>query len=147
MRAPANRKPRCLRGRRSPLVTPGSTRRASHPSRAGGAPAAAWTKTLRDHRYLILLLLLVCGLIADSFAVSPDLAGQFADPRGRTCLFLYFSLATITSVGYGDIAPLRGPMTAIAMLETVFGQFYIAVVVAQLVGMRLAQGPGSRGGG
>jgi len=85
-------------------------------------------------------------LIPGSFTISPDLAGQLADPQARNGLFLYFSLATITSVGYGDIAPLRGPMTAFAMLETVFGQFYIAVVVAQLVGMRLAQGP-RRGGG
>jgi voltage-gated potassium channel len=42
-------------------------------------------------------------------------------------------------VGYGDITPVRGPATVVAMLETVFGQFYIAVVVARLVGIRLAQ--------
>ena len=88
---------------------------------------------------------LVDILVPGSFTVSPDLLGQFADPQGRLALFGYFSLATITSVGYGDIAPLRGPMTAFAMLETVFGQFYIAVVVAQIVGMHLTQGP--RGGG
>ena len=67
------------------------------------------------------------------------------DWHGRNALFHYFSLATLTSVGYGDISPVRGPMTIVAMLETVFGQFYIAVVVAQLVGIRLAESP--RGGG
>jgi voltage-gated potassium channel len=91
------------------------------------------------------LFLMFDLLVPGSFTISPDLAAQFDDPQGRTALFTYFSLAAITSVGYGDIVPVRGPMTALAMLETVFGQFYIAVVVAQLVGMRLAQGP--RGGG
>jgi len=85
-------------------------------------------------------------LFPGSFTISPDLTAQFSDLRGRLALLTYFSLATITSVGYGDIAPARGPMTAFAMLETVFGQFYIAVVVAQLVGMRLAQGTRGKGG-
>lgn len=86
-------------------------------------------------------------LAPGSFTISPDLAAQFADPQARSGLFNYFSLATITSVGYGDIAPARGPLTAIAMLETVFGQFYLAVVVAQLVGIRLAQGTQDKDGG
>jgi hypothetical protein len=84
-------------------------------------------------------------LIPGSFTVSPELTAQFGDPQGRNALFTYFSLAALTSVGYGDVVPVRGPLTALAMLETVFGQFYIAVVVAQLVGMRLAQGPRGRG--
>jgi len=46
---------------------------------------------------------------------------------------------TLTTVGYGDITPARPPATALAMLEAIFGQFYIAVVVAELVGLRLAQ--------
>ena len=85
-------------------------------------------------------------LIPGSFNISPDLAAQFGDANAGGGLFLYFSLATLTSVGYGDITPLRGPVTAFAMLETVFGQFYIAVVVAQIVGMHMAQGPRGRGG-
>lgn len=85
-------------------------------------------------------------LVPGSFNISPDLAAQFGGANGSGGLFLYFSLATLTSVGYGDITPLRGPVTAFAMLETVFGQFYIAVVVAQIVGMHMAQGPrGQRG--
>jgi uncharacterized membrane protein len=46
---------------------------------------------------------------------------------------------TITTVGYGDVTPVHPPATALANLEVVFGQFYIAIVVAQLVGLQLAQ--------
>ena len=87
----------------------------------------------------------LCELLAPgSFNVSPELAGQFADPETRNAMFIYFSMVTITTVGFGDVTPARGPVTVFAMLETVFGQFYFAVVVAQIVGMRLAQGLGGR---
>ena len=57
-------------------------------------------------------------------------------------MFNYFSIVTLTTMGYGDITPARAPATVLAMLEAVFGQFYIAVVVAQLVGARMAGGAG-----
>ena len=75
-------------------------------------------------------------LVPDSFTVSPDLK-ELSGEHGRTALFNYFSVMTLTTVGYGDITPVRPPATALAMLEAIFGQFYIAVVVAELVGLRL----------
>jgi hypothetical protein len=82
----------------------------------------------------------VCDLLLPgSFSLSTEMVGQLATPQGRAAIFNYFSLSTLTTMGYGDIAPLRGPATAFATLEAVFGQFYIAVVVAQLVGIRLGQ--------
>ncbi len=53
----------------------------------------------------------------------------------------YVSLGALTSVGSGDVVPILPPATMLTMLEAVFGQFYIAVVVAQLVGARLSQAP------
>ena len=74
-----------------------------------------------------------------SFTLPAGLAGQLDTWQGRTALFDYFSLVTLTTMGYGDISPVRPPATAFATLEAVFGQFYIAVIVAQLVGARLSQ--------
>ena len=82
----------------------------------------------------------VCEILyPGSFSVSTAIIGPLATPPERAAVFNYFSFATLTTTGYGDITPLRGPATAFAMLETIFGQFYIAVLVAQLVGIRLAQ--------
>lgn len=90
----------------------------------------------------------LCELaVPGSFHVDPDLAGSLANPQTRNAMFIYFSLATITTVGFGDVTPAQGPITVLVMMEAVFGQFYIAVVVAQLVGMRLAQITGGRQGG
>jgi Ion channel len=46
---------------------------------------------------------------------------------------LYLSLATLTTVGYGDVLPVSRPARMIAALEAVTGVFYIAVTVARLV--------------
>jgi hypothetical protein len=78
-------------------------------------------------------------LLPGSFSVVPALAHQVTTWEGSTALFQYFSVVTLTTMGYGDVTPAHAPATAFATLEAVFGQFYIAVVVAQLVGLRLAR--------
>jgi hypothetical protein len=81
---------------------------------------------------------LVEALMPGSFAIATSIEHDAATWHGRIALFDYFSLVTLTTMGYGDVTPVRGPATALATLEAVFGQFYIAVVVAELVGARLA---------
>jgi hypothetical protein len=83
---------------------------------------------------------LTYALVPDSFAVSTGLAVDLSSWHGRAAMFNYFSLVTLTTMGYGDVTPVLAPATAFATLEAVFGQFYIAVVVAQLVAARMAQG-------
>ncbi len=47
--------------------------------------------------------------------------------------FLYFSMVTLTSVGYGGIVPLNPYVRMVAALESMSGIFFVAVVVARLV--------------
>lgn len=49
----------------------------------------------------------------------------------------YFSLVTLSTLGYGDMVPVRGLARSIAALEAVVGQLYIAVIVARLVGLHM----------
>ena len=51
----------------------------------------------------------------------------------KSARFLYFSLVTLTSVGYGGIIPTNPYVRMVAAFEGVAGVFYIAVVVARLV--------------
>ena len=51
---------------------------------------------------------------------------------------MYFSLVCITTMGYGDIVPLSDLARPLAVLEGVFGQLYLAVMIARLVGLHLA---------
>src|SRR5271170_957147 len=51
----------------------------------------------------------------------------------RQSELLYFSLVTLSTVGYGDIVPLDGEVRMLAALEGVAGVLYIAITVALLV--------------
>ncbi len=46
---------------------------------------------------------------------------------------IYFSFVTLSTLGYGDITPLSPIARFLAYLEALFGQFYIAVLVAGFV--------------
>ena len=51
---------------------------------------------------------------------------------------MYFSFVTLTTLGYGDIVPTHAIARALATGEAVLGQVYLAVFVASLVGLHLA---------
>jgi voltage-gated potassium channel Kch len=58
-------------------------------------------------------------------------AAQFAKmPRSS---FLYFSMVTLTTLGYGDVVPVTPAARIFAALEAVTGVLYIAITVARLV--------------
>jgi voltage-gated potassium channel len=63
-------------------------------------------------------------IAAGSF--TSQLAGDFSAS-------LYFSLATITTLGYGDITPIEPFARIWAVLEAVVGLLYVAVLIARLV--------------
>ena len=50
---------------------------------------------------------------------------------------LYFSLTTLTTTGYGDVVPIDPFARSLANLEAV-GPFFLAITVARLVSMELA---------
>ncbi len=47
---------------------------------------------------------------------------------------IYFSFITMTSTGYGDITPALPVTRTLAYMQAITGTFYMAVVVANLVG-------------
>ena len=78
-------------------------------------------------------------LFPGTFAVSQDIAWRLGEWHRRRALFDYLSFTTLMTLGYGDIAPSGPPAYTLTWLEAMVGQFYMAVVVAQLVGLRLAR--------
>lgn len=48
---------------------------------------------------------------------------------------VYFSFVTLATLGYGDITPAASATRALAVLEAVFGQLYLAVLIARLVSL------------
>jgi hypothetical protein len=59
--------------------------------------------------------------------------------KGEPTAVLYFSFATLTTLGYGDIVPVSAIARTLATLEAITGQLYLAVLVARLVGLHIAE--------
>ena len=58
----------------------------------------------------------------------------------RQSELLYFSLVTLSTIGYGDIVPVYGEVRMLAALEGVTGVLYVAITVALLVSAYKQQG-------
>ena len=52
----------------------------------------------------------------------------------------YFSLTTLSTIGFGDITPLTLQARYAAVAEGITGQFYLAILVARLVGLQMMTG-------
>ena len=59
--------------------------------------------------------------------------GNSATEHIPRATFLYFSLVTLTTLGYGDIVPISPAARMFAGLESATGVLYIAITVARLV--------------
>jgi ion channel len=95
--------------------------------------------------YLIIGLIFVAlyGFVAmqapEAFTNLPALHGDFAVAGN----LIYFSFVTLTTTGYGDIAPLHPYARSLANVEAIIGQIYPATLLARLVTLELANGRGS----
>lgn len=77
------------------------------------------------------------ALYALHYTISPGAySGVLLDEAqgGMLSIFNYFSMVTLTTLGYGDITPQTPGAGALCQMEATLGQFFTAVVVAWLVG-------------
>lgn len=51
---------------------------------------------------------------------------------------VYFSFVTITTLGYGDISPALPVARFFVIMEAIVGVFYMAILVASLIGVRMS---------
>jgi hypothetical protein len=96
----------------------------------------------------ICAYLLIGSMWAHVFSIVENVSpGSFADNsieanaasgpepmRDQADRFTYFSFVTLTTLGFGDMTPLSRPARNLTALEAIFGQLYLAVLIARLVG-------------
>jgi voltage-gated potassium channel Kch len=83
--------------------------------------------------------------------LTPGLPGAFAiaNSRGPEDIWselYYFSFVTLTTLGYGDIAPITPIARSLAILEAVTGVLFVATMIAMLVGAYSAEASAKRRG-
>jgi hypothetical protein len=93
----------------------------------------------------IVIYLSIATVFASAYSLiwelSPDAFANLLAPVGgpeEVATMLYFSLTTLTTTGYGDIVAVDPFARSLANLESVVGPFYLAITVARLVTMELA---------
>jgi hypothetical protein len=96
--------------------------------------------TIRDgHLYTAVSIYLLLGLqwfaLYSAFdALCPgSIQHNAAAKADRHAELLYFSLITLSTIGYGDVVPVQSEVRILAALEGIAGVLYIAITVALLV--------------
>lgn len=89
---------------------------------------------------IYLLLALLFGSINELFATLTSNYVHGAPTPVQSSDLLYYSVITLTTVGYGDITPASSLARAVAATEALVGQLYLVSVVAAVV----ARYPGRR---
>jgi len=87
--------------------------------------------------FLIGVLFFFMFFIAD--IAHPDTLNIDNVTLGGLDQTFYFSFVTLTTVGYGDYLPTSSLGQKLTILEALIGQFYIAAVIAVIVGKFIAQ--------
>lgn len=78
-------------------------------------------------------------LIGMGFTVAYEIIGVvdgrfFVHGEARPGDYFFFSFATLTTVGYGDLVPATGLGRTVAVFEALVGQLYLVTIIANVVG-------------
>jgi len=79
----------------------------------------------------LLLGIMFCSLVA---FVDLYVPGAYNSNNNSSMELVYYTMITLTTAGYGDITPQLPISQSLSILIAVTGQFYVAVIVAILVG-------------
>jgi len=91
------------------------------------------------HLYIAVNIYLLLGLLWFALYSAIEVFYPGSILRSSTAMadrsteLLYFSLVTLSTIGYGDVVPLNPEVRILAALEGITGVLYIAITVALLV--------------
>ena len=66
-------------------------------------------------------------------------AGHIAPLIASLHSFIYYSFVCLTTTGFGDISPVSEGARSLSVMEAVIGQLYVAILIARLVSLEVAQ--------
>jgi hypothetical protein len=81
-------------------------------------------------------------LRSDPAALTLPPGVVYGSLEGLEAQMFYFSVVTLTTLGYGDIVPVSASAQLAAMLEALIGQLYPAILLAWLVSMEIVSRSG-----
>jgi hypothetical protein len=102
----------------------------------------------REHLYAALSAYMLAGIFFGVFywVIEHTWSGSFAVPgegvegKASLAVAIYYSFVTLATLGYGDIVPRSEVARGLTIMEAIAGQLYLAVMVARLVSLYVAEG-------
>lgn len=88
---------------------------------------------------IALCYLFLHNMEPGSVLKSLDEVDPFGSGGHNFAVLLYFSYIALTSVGFGDLTPVSAEARSLAVFAGLFGQLYMAILIAKLVGVYTAQ--------
>ncbi|MFC1689444.1 potassium channel family protein [Pseudomonadota bacterium] len=88
---------------------------------------------------IALCFLFLHNMDPGSVVQSLDQKDPFGHGSDNFAVLLYFSFIALTSVGFGDLTPVSAEARSLTMFAGLFGQLYMAILIAKLVGVYTAQ--------
>ena len=89
---------------------------------------------------------LLIGVSLTFLAIAMEGSVGFFDVEPRSTAYVYFAFVTITTLGYGDLAPSTDGARMVSVISAVIAQMYLVIVVARLVAIwRPADSTADRG--
>jgi hypothetical protein len=117
------------------------------------APILVLRRLIRHDRASVRTLLgavsayLLIALAFNFAFLAHDSFGERFFGQGEpSTSFMYFSLVTLTTLGYGDLAPADPLGRLLSTIEAVVGQVYLVTFVAMIVGLIVEQRQRARTG-
>ena len=94
-----------------------------------------------------ILLGIIWSLLYSAVETASPGSFDLPAPRGPNAVaarpdrsvLSYYSFITLATVGYGDVTPTTPLARTLAWMEAITAQFYLAILVAGLVGFKVAQ--------
>ncbi len=106
--------------------------------------ATVTTQTLLGAASVYLLLAVMFMFLF--LSVEHYDSGRFFGELEGSTSFMYFSLVTFTTLGYGDLTPVTDLARTASVAAAVTGQIYLVFIVARMVGLYSMAGGGLRSG-
>lgn len=137
------------------LLTSFVSRIDGMPALFGGKPSVAWAvlailspilvlRRVLNHKAVtvqtlagaLAAYLLIAVAFNYAFSAVEDIGYvQFFGSEQPSTSFMYFSLVTITTLGYGDLQPVTSVARYLSTAEALLGQILLVTVVARLVSL------------